>query len=64
MAAIVVSRLLGLVFAIGGWGDAFGPANPDPPRSGLFLAGIVWILSGMSLPSIGIRELLARLRHG
>src|SRR4051812_29915201 len=34
------------------------PASPDVPRSVLFLAGIVWSLSGMSLPSIGIREWL------
>jgi hypothetical protein len=61
--AIVVLSLLGIMFAIGGWGEAFGPANPHVPRSVLFLGGIVWILLGMSLPIMGIRELLARLRH-
>jgi hypothetical protein len=61
--AIVALSLLGLVFVIGGWGEAFGPANPHVPRSVLFLGGIVWMLLGMLLPMFGIRELLARLRH-
>lgn len=62
-AAIVVLSLLGVIFTIGGWGEAFGPGNPHVPHPVLFLGGIVWILLGMSLPIIGIPELLARLRH-
>ena len=61
--AIVVLSLLGMVFVIGGWGEAFGPANPRVPRAVLLLGGIVWMLSGMALAMLGVRELLARWRH-
>jgi len=61
--AIVVLSLLGIVFVIGGWGEAFGPANPHVPRSVLFLGGIVWMLLGMLLPMFGVRELRIRLRY-
>jgi hypothetical protein len=61
--AIVALSLLGMVFVFGGWGEAFGPANPHVPRSVLLLGGIAWMLLGMLLPVFGIRELLARLRH-
>lgn len=62
--AIVILSLLGVVFTIGGWGEAFGPANPNVPRSVLLVGGIVWMLLGLSLATFGARELLTRLRPG
>jgi hypothetical protein len=62
--AVVVLSALGVVFTIGGWGEAFGPANPAVPRSVLLVGGIVWMLLGLSLATFGIRALLARLRRG
>jgi hypothetical protein len=61
--AIVALSLLGMVFVIGGWGEAFGPANPRVPRWVLLLGGMVWMLSGTLLALFGVRALLARLRH-
>lgn len=63
-AATIVLSLLGVVFTIGGWGEAFGPANPSVPRMVLVVGGIVWMLLGLSLAAFGARELLTRLRPG
>ncbi|GLC24932.1 hypothetical protein [Roseisolibacter agri] len=60
--ATAVLCVLGVVFAIGGWGEAFGPANPAVPRAVLLTGGIVWMLLGLSLPTFGLRALLARRR--
>jgi len=62
--AIAVLCVLGIVFAIGGWGEAFGPANPNVPRSVILVGGIVWMVLGLLLPTFGVRELLARRRGG
>lgn len=61
--AVVLLSALGVVFTIGGWGEAFGPANPSVPRAVLLVGGIVWMLLGASLAILGVRELSARLRQ-
>lgn len=61
--AVVVLSALGVVFTIGGWGEAFGPANPSVPRAVLLVGGIVWMLLGLSLATFGVRELLTRMRR-
>lgn len=60
--AVVLLSALGVVFTIGGWGEAFGPANPSVPRAVLLVGGIVWMLLGLSLATFGVRELIARRR--
>lgn len=60
--AIVVLSVLGVVFTIGGWGEAFGPPNPAVPRAVLLVGGIVWMVLGLSLATFGVRALLARRR--
>jgi hypothetical protein len=62
--AVIVLSALGVMFTIGGWGEAFGPANLSVPRSVLLVGGLVWMLLGLSLATLGVRELLARLRAG
>ena len=59
---VVVLSALGVVFTIGGWGEAFGPPNPSVPRAVLLVGGIIWMLLGLSLATFGVRELLARRR--
>jgi hypothetical protein len=61
---VVVLSALGVIFTIGGCGEAFGPANPSVPRAVLLVGGIVWMLLGLSLATFGVRELLARRRSG
>ena len=61
--AVVVLTALGVVFTIGGWGEAFGPPNANVPRTVLVVGGIVWMLLGLSLATFGARELVARLRR-
>lgn len=61
--AVGVMTLLGVVFTVGGWGEAFGPSNPYVPHSVLLVGGIVWMLLGASLAILGVRELSARLRQ-
>jgi hypothetical protein len=60
--ATVLLSLLGVVFTIGGWGEAFGPANPYVPGSVLLGGGIAWMVLGVSLFAFGVRELIARRR--
>jgi hypothetical protein len=60
--ATILLSLLGVVFTIGGWGEAFGPPNPYVPRSVLLVGGVVWMLLGLSLATFGVRELIARVR--
>ena len=60
--AVVIQCVLGLVFVIGGWGEAFGPPNPYVPRTVLLVGGIVWMLLGLSLLIFGVLELVNRLR--
>ena len=61
--AVAVLCLLGVVFVIGGWGEAFGPANPYVPRTVLLVGGILWMLLGLSLLIFGVLELVNRLRR-
>ena len=56
--------VLGVVFAIGGWGEAFGPANPSVPRAVLVAGGVAWMVLGLSLPLFGVRALRERRRGG
>ncbi len=60
--AVVVLCLLGVLFVIGGWGEAFGPPNPYVPRPVLLVGGILWMLLGLSLLIFGVLELVNRLR--
>lgn len=60
--AVVVLCVLGGVFVIGGWGEAFGPANPYVPRTVLLVGGLLWMLLGLSLLVFGVMELVNRLR--
>ena len=64
VVATVILCLLGVVFAIGGWGEAFGPPNPAVPRAVLLAGGVAWMLLGLSLPLFGVRALLERRRRG
>jgi len=61
--AVGVLCLLGVVFVIGGWGEAFGPANPSVPRTVLLVGGSLWMLLGLSLLIFGVLALVNRLRR-
>lgn len=60
--AVVLLCLLGVVFVIGGWGEAFGPTNPYVPHMVLLVGGILWMLLGLSLLTFGVLEIINRLR--
>lgn len=62
--AVVVLCLLGMLFIFGGWGEAFGPPNPDVPRAVLLAAGLVYGLLGLSLLLSGILDLIDRIKIG
>ncbi len=59
---VVVLVLLGGVFLIGGWGEAFGPANPWVPHTALLLFGLVWATLGVALSVSAVLELVNRVR--
>lgn len=60
--AVVGLCLLGVVFIIGGYGEAFAPSTPYVPRAVLVGAGVVYGFLGLSLLSSGITELIDRAR--
>ncbi len=60
--AVGVLCLLGVVFLIGGWGEAFGPPNPYVPHTVLVVGGIFWMLLGLSLLIFGTLALVNRVR--
>lgn len=56
--------VMGVVFVIGGWGEAFGPPNPNVPRLVLLVAGIVYGVLGLSLSISAALDLIDRARAG
>jgi hypothetical protein len=62
--AVVVLSLLGVLFIIGGLGEAFAPPTPYVPRVVLIAAGVVYGGLGLALVLSGIAELMDRVRAG
>ncbi len=60
--AVGVLSLLGLLFVLGGMGEAFAPPTPYVPGVVLILAGTVYMVLGLSLFLTGILELIDRVR--
>ncbi len=60
--AVVFLCLLGVVFVIGGWGEAFGPSNPHVPRPVLLACGVVYALLGLSLSLCAVLDLIDRVK--
>ncbi len=60
--AVVVLCLLGGLFVIGAFGEAFAPSTPYVPRAVLVGAGVVYGVLGLSLVLSGIAELIDRSR--
>ncbi len=60
--AVGVLSLLGLLFVLGGMGEAFAPPSPYVPRVVLIVAGTVYVVLGLSLFLTGILELIDRVR--
>jgi hypothetical protein len=60
---VVALCLLGMVFVIGGWGEAFGPPNPEVPRAVLFASGVVYASLGLSLSLCAVLALIDRVRR-
>jgi len=61
---VVVLSLLGMVFVIGGWGEAFGPPNPEVPRTVLLASGALNAFLGLSLSLCAVLDLIDRVRSG
>ena len=59
---VVVLCLLGGLFIIGAFGEAFAPSTPRVPRAVLVGAGVVYGVLGLSLVLSGIAELIDRAR--
>lgn len=59
---VVALALMGLVFVQGGWGEAFGPANPDVPYAVRAGWGLVWAVLGVALSTAAGLELVDRVR--
>ncbi len=59
---VVALCLLGAIFIIGAFGEAFAPSTPYVPRSVLVGAGVVYGALGLSLVLSGIAELVDRAR--
>jgi hypothetical protein len=53
---------LGVLFVLGGLGEAFAPSTPYVPRAVLVTAGVVYVLLGLSLLLSGIVDLIDRAR--
>ena len=60
--AVAILCFLGVIFIIGGLGEAFAPPTPYVPRAVLVAAGVVYVLLGSALLLSGIAELLDRAR--
>ncbi len=60
--AVVVLCLLGVVFIIGAFGEAFTPPTPYVSRVVLATAGIVYGMLGLTLVLSGILDLIDRVR--
>jgi len=60
--AVVILCLLGVIFVIGGLGEAFAPSTPYVPRAVLVGAGVVYGVLGLSLVLSGIAEFIDRAR--
>jgi hypothetical protein len=58
---VVVLCLLGVLFMIGGYGEAFTPPTPYVPCAVLVTAGIVSGLLGLALLVSGIADLMDRV---
>jgi uncharacterized protein involved in exopolysaccharide biosynthesis len=54
--------VLGLLFILGGVGEAIAPPTPYVPRVVLIAAGAVYVALGLSLFLTGILELIERVR--
>ena len=62
-AAAVVLTLLGVLFTIGGLGEITSE-NPEVGRAVLVVAGVVWMLLGLSLLAAGGLAVADRVRSG
>ncbi len=60
--AVAILCFLGVIFIIGGLGEAFAPPTPYVPRAVLVAAGVVYVLLGSTLLLSGIAELIDRAR--
>ncbi len=60
--AVVILCLLGVIFIIGGLGEAFAPPTPFVPRAVLIASGVVAGLLGLTLLLSGIADLVDRAR--
>ena len=60
--AVVILCLLGVIFIIGGLGEAFAPPTPFVPRAVLIASGVVAGLLGLTLLPSGIADLVDRAR--
>jgi len=60
--AVGALSALGLLFVVGGLGEAFAPSTPYVPRAVLVTSGIVFVAVGLALFASGVADGVDRVR--